>query len=228
VTLFLAYFSTSSIMICRWYLRRPHLTRSDISIFDSRKRPKTGWFCSKILKKNHGTLWNPYSSPMCDLVTPWSILIIWMTPHVTYPLGVNFFCHFTGTFFVQKCFVQLFSGYILAFAKWFRQKKSLLYEKRTSKILMKLTIELIFWSGNDHRKTNHRLLSEPRKFGNSFRSSLLWTCDCHLSHDPTHRVLWNKFKCTTALLRQRKSRQYISDDIFCHPSSFRYFYVSKA
>jgi len=43
----------------------------------------------------------------------------------------QFHQHFTRTFFVQKCFAQLFSSYVLA-------KEALLYKKRWHKVLMKL------------------------------------------------------------------------------------------
>jgi len=47
-------------------------------------------------------------------------------------LFCQFHQHFMRAFFVRKCFAQLFSSYVLV-------KKALSYEKRTLKMLMKLT-----------------------------------------------------------------------------------------
>jgi len=43
------------------------------------------------------------------------------------------------TFFVRKCFAQLFSSYALAKGKRILAKKALLYKKRARKMLMKYT-----------------------------------------------------------------------------------------
>jgi len=52
--------------------------------------------------------------------------------------------HFTCAFFVQKCYAQLFSSYILA-------KKALSYEKRAHKMFMKFTPGLVRRSIIDNR-----------------------------------------------------------------------------
>jgi len=66
----------------------------------------------------------------------------------------QFHQHFLRAFFIRKSFWQLFSSYVLA-------KKALLYEKRTCKMLMKLTpclklvlnsssvtLNIVMWSRN--------------------------------------------------------------------------------
>jgi len=54
---------------------------------------------------------------------------------LTRRFGVNFINILMRALFIWKCFAELFSSYVLG-------KKALLYEKRTRKMLMKLTPDL--------------------------------------------------------------------------------------
>ncbi len=74
--------------------------------------------------------------------------------------------HFTLTFFIQKCFGQLFSSYILALVKGFWQKST--YKKHAHKMLMILTTEI-----NVHVNT-----FKTHHIAENVRRKRMWQLDC--------------------------------------------------
>jgi len=87
---------------------------------------------SKKAGKDNILVYHFYSSPFCYFLSSvhkncleWYSIDIFCWRQKQWKGGPSsqFHQHFTCTFFIRKCFAQLFSSYVLALAKGFRQNK---------------------------------------------------------------------------------------------------------
>jgi len=100
----------------------------------------------------------------------------------------QFHHHFTCAFFIWKCFVQLFSSFVLASGKEFWKKKTILYEKRVRKMLIKLTTVLVI---NDFGLLFVLKVANLLSFGAS--KAVVWKSSFKLVKVQFDPVIWRIF-----------------------------------